>query len=107
MIKRQFYALLLTFISFSSVANIVATPENEDICQQRYVKEVFDKQVQYSNSQNSPQVRRTAERHIDRSREVYYETSSFCAALNYLQNETSNELQEDFQRAKTGESQFK
>ena len=107
MIKHQIYALLLSLVSFGSVADIVATPENEDICQKKYIKEVFDQQVQYSNSQNSPQVRRTAERHIDRSREVYGETTSFCAALNYLRNEASDELLEDFKRAKVGESQFK
>ncbi|GLR77222.1 hypothetical protein [Aliivibrio sifiae] len=107
MIKKHFYALLFAFISFPSLADIVATPENEDICKQKYVKEVFDQQVQYSNSQNTPQVRRTAERHIDRSREVYNETSSFCSALSYLRNEASDELLEDFKRAKSGESQFK
>lgn len=107
MIKHRVYALLLSLVSFGSVADIVATPENEDICQQKYIKEVFDQQVQYSNPQNSDQVRRTAERHIDRSREVYSETNSFCETLNYLRNEASNELLEDFKRAKVGESQFK
>ncbi len=107
MLKNRFCALLLTLISTYSIADIVATPENEDICREKYVKEVFDKQVQYSNSQNTAQVRRTAERHIDRSREVYNETSSFCSALSYFRNDASNDLTEDFKRAKSGESQFK
>ncbi|WP_181044662.1 hypothetical protein [Aliivibrio sifiae] len=108
MIKKHFYALSFAFLSFNSLADIIATPENEDICKQKYVKEVFDQQVQYSNSQNTAQVRRTAERHIDRSREVYNETNSFCSALSYLRNEASeDELLDDFKRAKVGESQFK
>ncbi|CED57076.1 putative exported protein [Aliivibrio wodanis] len=107
MIKKYFYALLVALISSNAVADIVATPENEDICKEKYVKEVFDNQVRYSNSQNTPQVRRTAERHIDRSREIYYESESFCAALSYLRNEASEDLTDDFKRAKVGESQFK
>jgi 3'-phosphoadenosine 5'-phosphosulfate (PAPS) 3'-phosphatase len=104
--QNRFYALLLALVSFGSVAGVVATPENEEICQSKYVKAVFAQQVQYSNSQNSPQVRRTAERHIDRSREVYSETNSFCSALNYLDNDASDELQDDFIKAKEGESQY-
>lgn len=107
MIKNRFYALSLALISFGSVADIVATPENEEICQSKYVKAVFDQQVQYSNSKNTAQVRRTAERHIDRSREIYYKTNSFCSALNYLVNDASDELLDDFKRAKEGESQYK
>lgn len=106
--KHFFYALLMGLTSSYAFADIVATPENEDICKQKYVKAVFDQQVQYSNPQNNPQVRRTAERHIDRSREVYDETNSFCSALSYLLNDApQEELTEDFQRAKKGESQFK
>ncbi|XDF79929.1 hypothetical protein AAFX60_016160 [Aliivibrio fischeri] len=85
--KHFFYALLMGLTSSYAFADIVATPENEDICKQKYVKAVFDQQVQYSNPQNDPQVRRTAERHIDRSREVYDETNSFCSALSYLLND--------------------
>lgn len=107
MVNKNLYALLLIIISSSSVADVVVSPDNEDICKQKYVREVFDQQVQYSNSQNTEQVRRTAERHIDRSREVYNETSSFCSALSYLRNEASDELLEDFKHAKSGESQFK
>ncbi len=36
------------------------------------------------------------ERHIDRSREVYYETSSFCAALNYLQGDVVFEYSQNY-----------
>ncbi|WP_255310658.1 MULTISPECIES: hypothetical protein [unclassified Aliivibrio] len=107
MIKLNFYALLLVLVSFSSVSDVVVTPDNEDICKQKYVREIFDQQVQYSNSQNTEQVRRTAERHIDHSREIYNETLSFCSALSYLNNKDSDELLNDFQRAKSGESQFK
>lgn len=107
MIKKHFYALLFAFISSPSMADTVTAFENEDICKQKYVKEVFDQQVHYSNSKNTHQVRRTAERHIDRSREIYNETDSFCSALSYLRNEVSGELLEDFKRAQSGESQFK
>lgn len=103
-----FYVLLMAGTSSCAFANIVATPENEDICKQNYVKAVFDQQVRYSNTHNNPQVRRTAERHIDRSRQLYNETNSFCSALDYLLNDAPQaELEDDFQKAKPGESQFK
>ncbi len=105
--KYQLYALLFTLVSFTSSANMVATPDNEDICKQQYVKAVFDKQMQFSNSQNSDRVRRTVERQIDRSRKIYSENDSFCAALKYLQNSHNEELVESYKRPRKGESQFK
>ncbi len=105
--KSRFYALFLALISTASFADITATPDNEDICKEKYIKEIFDQQVQYSNPTNTAQVRRTAERHIDRSREIYSETNSFCSAFNYLKNEASDRLADDFNNAKAGESQFK
>ena len=85
----------------------MTTLENEDICKQKYIQKTFNLQVQYSNPQNSVQVRRIAERSIDRSREIYSNTNSFCSALNYFSNDISDKLLNDFNQAKTGESQFR
>lgn len=104
--KKALYALTFGLLcSQSALADIVATPDNEDICKRQFSEKIFEKQIQFSSSTNSNQVRRSAERMIDNSREVLQESNSYCQALDYIVNKA--ELEADFKRPKSGETMYK
>lgn len=76
---------------------------DERICKQQYLEAVFKKHVVFSNSDNSSEVRREAERSIDHSRQALSEKGSFCDALELLLKH--DELLEGDVKAKIGERQ--
>ncbi|MGY3572373.1 hypothetical protein [Vibrio paucivorans] len=102
--KHSLVALVALFTSCGVYAQSHTAFNSETMCKRQYADAVFLLQVEYSNHENSDQVRRTAERTIDRSRDIYASSDSFCSALNYLVNDAPETLVEDFERPRRGEA---
>ncbi|MBC7001320.1 hypothetical protein BIZ37_02020 [Photobacterium sp. BZF1] len=62
-----------------------ALPDNEQICLKKMETLLSQQQILFSDSQATPETRRTAERAIDASREAFADHGSYCDAQRALQ----------------------
>ncbi|CED57571.1 putative uncharacterized protein [Aliivibrio wodanis] len=78
---------------------------NEDVCKLKYIEMVIKLQYLYSNNNLSDEVRRSAERKIDKSREIYIDSNNFCLSIQFL--DSNEEVINFVTKPSYGESQFK
>lgn len=82
---------LFSGLSFSSeletkenTKNNIVSEKNENICQQKFIKEIFNQQRIFSSGHITEKIRRIAERKIEAARESYNKTGSYCDAYGVL-----------------------